>query len=68
MRYFRIGQYSQAEKLLNYKELVNISELEKVAPETTEQEAQTASWGSGTISVDSEGNWKTVASNYDSSD
>ncbi len=66
MRYFNVEQFKEPKSM--YYGKIDISELEKTAKEITEAEAkQRPRWGSGNISVDEEGNWHWVATDFDTS-
>ncbi len=66
-RYFNVEQFSIPEGMFDGERKVNISDLEKKCKEITLEDAMYPSWGNGTISVDEDGNWNWIATNYDSS-
>jgi len=48
--------------------LVDVSELESTAKEITEEQSRLKPrWGSGNLSVDESGNWRWMATHFDTS-
>ena len=69
MRYFNLKQFTEPIEMFKGERKADISVIEKIAKEITEEQANIKpSWGSGNISIDENGNWKWMASNHDSSD
>jgi len=68
MRYFNIQQQREPRSMYTGDRLVDVSELESTAKEITEEQSRLKPrWGSGNLSVDESGNWRWMATHFDTS-